>query len=498
MNKKRKSLVLLGAVSSGVAVFAVPSLRSDTTLFEWMNPLPRREYMPIRDEEKMPARRPHAQPQLPQNMGASRFGAPLPGLTREQLEAFGAGEEEFTNVEDIEGGLGPIFNEASCVACHFTGGVGGASDIFVTRFGRQTNGAYDPLETLGGSLLQRKAIVPEVREIVPREANIVVRRQTTPLFGLGLIEAIPDAAIEQNAIEQSRSTRAFRNNNMMGNNMMNRPGGPPHLPLPNSAPNAPPRPNNSVPPNPARPTSTPTTVPSNNYGGELPIRGRVAQVLDVVSGQTRVGRFGWKGQQASILAFSGDAYLNEMGITNRFFPHENAPNGDVKRLAAFDMVKDIEDEADPSSGLSDIDASADFMRFLAAPPQRPLSPSANAGRMLFESTQCATCHKPMMMTGPNSVAALDRKPVWLYSDLLLHDMGALGDGIAQADAGPREFRTPPLWGLRASAPYLHDGRARTIEEAIRAHDGQGAGARNCFLQLTLQQRQQLLEFLGSI
>ena len=103
-----------------------------------------------------------------------------------------------------------------------------------------------------------------------------------------------------------------------------------------------------------------------------------------------------------------------------------------------------------------------------------------------------------MTTGPNAVAALSQKQVFLYSDLLLHDMGTLGDGIAQGAAGTREMKTAPLWGLRLSAPYLHDGRVGTVDQAIRAHEGEGSVPRNRYNQLTTQQRQQLLDFLNSI
>ena len=211
-----------------------------------------------------------------------------------------------------------------------------------------------------------------------------------------------------------------------------------------------------------------------------------------------MGRFGWKAQQATLLAFSGDAYLNEMGITNRFFPHENAPNGDTEKLAAYDRVVDIEDAPDPSTGTSDIDIAADFMRLLAPPPQLPPAPSSLAGSETFRNANCSSCHKPVMMTGASPIAALNRKSLALYSDLLLHDVGSLGDGITQGDAGPREFRTPPLWGLRASGPYLHDGRAKTVDEAIRAHDGEAKKARDVYIQLTPAEKRQLLDFLGSI
>ncbi|MBV9867941.1 MAG: hypothetical protein JO316_21510 [Abitibacteriaceae bacterium] len=432
--------------------------------------------------------------------GTAKFGDPLRGLTTAQLAAFTAGKDEFTNVETIESGLGPIFNESSCVACHFTGATGGASSTFVTRFGRLVNGTFDPLASLGGSLLQAKAIDPSIREVVPSQANVIAHRQTTPLFGLGLIEAIPDDEIRANAVASAPPP---------GGSGGTQPIAPaPSGPAPIGPPPIGPAPINQ-PPTGSLPTNPPPVGirPGTGTGGFQPrdfnlaadgILGRAATITDVVSGQQRVGRFGWKAQQATLLAFAGDAYLNEMGITNRLFPTENAPNGNLAKLKAFDHVKDIEDAVDPTTGRSDIDTVTDFMRYLAPPPTVPFTASASAGSVLFDNINCSGCHKPVMFTGSNSIAALDRKPVPLYSDLLLHDMGSLNDGIAQADAGTDEMRTPPLWGLRASAPYLHDGRAATIEAAILAHDGEALNARDRYAHLTPQQRQQILDFLNSI
>ena len=118
--------------------------------------------------------------------------------------------------------------------------------------------------------------------------------------------------------------------------------------------------------------------------------------------------------------------------------------------------------------------------------------------MLFQQVGCAVCHVPVIPTGLSPVQALNQKPVWLYSDLLLHDMGTLGDGIAQAAAGPTEMRTAPLWGLRASAPYLHDGRAADVDQAIVAHDGEARAARDRYLRLTPSQRRQLVDFLNTL
>ncbi|PYK97112.1 MAG: hypothetical protein DME19_17445, partial [Verrucomicrobia bacterium] len=138
-------------------------------------------------------------PVLPPPPASPQFGDPLPGLTQDQLAAFAAGLDEFLDEETPERGLGPIFNNVSCVVCHSAPAVGGSSAILETRFGRVVYGQFDPLTELGGSLLQQSAIDPRCQEIVPPEANVIAQRQTTPLFGLGLIEAIPDNAILLNA-----------------------------------------------------------------------------------------------------------------------------------------------------------------------------------------------------------------------------------------------------------------------------------------------------------
>lgn len=366
--------------------------------------------------------------------GTPSPGAPLAGLTSAELADFDEGREEFVATETPQGGLGPIFNNDSCVACHSAGGVGGASTQTVTRFGRLAQGSFDDLARLGGSLLQARAIDVAALEHVPREASITTRRVTTPLFGAGLIEAIADDTLEQNA----------------------------RKPQPDG------------------------------------VHGRVSHVLDVTSGTQRVGRFGWKAQHATLLAFAGDAYLNEMGITSRLFPTENAPNGRADLLARFDKVPDPEDEVEPDTGKGDIDHAADFMRLLAPAPTRPATADSLAGQRLFENARCTACHTPVQMTGNHLVAALAHKPVALYSDLLLHDMGPLGDGIVQGTALGRDMRTAPLWGLRLRPAFLHDGRARTIEAAIEAHDGEARPSRSRFQAMTPTEKQQMVAFLRTL
>ena len=362
----------------------------------------------------------------------TQFGDPLPGLTAEQLNLFLDGRDDFEHVEDVAGGLGPIFNRDSCVACHSSPVTGGASTINVTRFGLTVKGKFDSLDSLGGSLLQENAITPEAQELVPSIANVVILRNSTPLFGLGLIGAIPDSEIVRNA-------KAYPNER---------------------------------------------------------IKGRVGWVTDVISGKRMAGRFGWKAQQATVLGFAADAYRNEMGVTNRYFPTENAPNGDLVRLAKTDFVQDPEDA--PATGLADFEKVANFMLFLAAPPVTKPTPVTASGKMLFDVAACSLCHTPTMRTGYNKIAALNNKEVRLYSDLLLHDMGSLGDGIVQETATGRDFRTAPLWGIAQSAPYLHDGRAVTIDEAIKAHDGEGKVSKDRYLKLNKTQQKLLTDFVLSL
>jgi CxxC motif-containing protein (DUF1111 family) len=385
--------------------------------------------------DQIPSRRHRPDPSAVQvRPGGGNPGDPLPGLNDVELLDFAAGKDEFLNVEDAEGGLGPIFNGNSCVSCHSVPAAGGSSATLVTRFGLSDGELFDPLTDLGGSLRQSQAIDPEALELVPDIADVVINRQSTPLLGLGLVEAIPDDAIVANAQRPKRDG----------------------------------------------------------------IRGRVAMVEDLASGGMRVGRFGWKAQLATLLDFAADAYVNEMGITSRIFPTENAPNGNQDLLARFDAVLDPEDKVDEQTGKGDIDHAADFMRLLAPPKRRPPNPSARDGERLFERVGCTGCHTPGFRTGPNTIAALDRKPVPLYSDLLLHDMGSLADGIAQGAASPREMKTAPLWGLRDSGPYLHDGRAETVDAAIRGHEGEAARTRDHYVHLNHREQQQLLDFLETL
>jgi CxxC motif-containing protein (DUF1111 family) len=222
------------------------------------------------------------------------FGDPIAGLTRVEHNRFDVGREDFAEVETVEDGLGPVFNNTSCAICHSTPAVGGDSNILETRFGRLVGGRFDPMTEAGGSLLQSEGIDSAHGcggEVVPPEATVVARRKSTPLFGLGLVDHVPDAALIRLAIEQRLRTP--------------RMAGQPNI------------------------------------------------VRDLASGQRRVGRFGWKAQVATLVSFAADAYLNEMGITSPLLPRENPPNGDVKRLDACDKVAGVEDDGSGVAAFTD-------------------------------------------------------------------------------------------------------------------------------------------------
>jgi CxxC motif-containing protein (DUF1111 family) len=367
--------------------------------------------------------------------GPPDFGQPLANLTADELARFQAGKDDFEEVETVAEGVGPVFNDFSCAACHGVPALGGGSPRLETRFGcLRADGSFDPMTEYGGSLLQtsgigRQAGCEYVAELVPGAATIVARRRATPLFGLGLVDAVPDGVFRLLALAQRLD-----------------PDG---------------------------------------------IAGTVSDVTNRTTGRTAVGKFGWKGQNPTLFQFSGDAYVNEMGVTNPQFPDENCPQGDCSSLSC-----------NPSPGVNDdgsgVQRFADFMTMLAPPPRGPISVDALVGELRFAGIGCASCHVSTLVTGPSPIHALHRVAFHPYSDFLLHDMGSLGDGITQNEATGRLMRTAPLWGLRKITTFLHDGRATTLEAAIAAHDGQGKKARDRFARLSAPEKAQVIAFLNSL
>jgi CxxC motif-containing protein (DUF1111 family) len=422
--------------------------------------------------------------------GAAAAGAPLAGLTAGELALFEAGKKEFEDAEHVADGLGPTMNLGSCGGCHGQPAVGGTSTAqnvqvafateqgatntvpsFITpngpvrevRFVRNPDGTPDggvhDLFTIAG-----RADAPGCKLAQPDFATELARRNLifripTPGFGLGLVEEIPDSAILAN-----RSSDAPRKAEM-------RIGGRPNIVLAGHA----------------------ISGQANKNGND----GTVA-------------RFGWKAQNKSLLLFSGEAYNVEMGITNELFQTER----DETPSCQFATLPNDVTNPDGAGldALGAIEKFAAFSRFLAPPAPSPDMPGGAAsiarGRQLFTQTGCALCHTPSLMTGNAAVAALRQQPVNLYSDLLVHDMGpGLADGVSQGQAGPREFRTAPLWGLGQRLFFLHDGRTTDLKEAIRAHRSGGrltfnaseanAVVRN-FNALSDDAEQDLLNFLRSL
>ncbi len=226
-----------------------------------------------------------------------------------------------------------------------------------------------------------------------------------------------------------------------------------------------------------------------------------------------ITRFGWKAQNKSITMFAGEAYNVEMGITNELFPTAkeedpgcNGPNkpepNDVTRTETNDAIN--QSFNNPLHILADWMEFQVMMRFTDGPQPDPRpSPSAVRGKGVFNDAGCGLCHTPTMQTAPvmNS-AVLQNRPVNLYSDILLHDMGAgLADGISQGLAGPREFRTTPLWGVGQRIFFLHDGRTSDLLEAIEAHRSPGSEANaviDAFNHLRVSDKQAILDFLRSL
>ena len=324
----------------------------------------------------------------------SRPGDPLSTLSDELLNRFELGKILFNQDLTVEGGLGPIFNQTSCGSCH-NNPVGGAGTQTVTRFGFiGKKGGFDPLADLGGSLRQAEAISDECAEIVPPEANVTTLRVTNGSLAYGLVEAILDGDLL--AIRDAQPEAQRGHAHMVSN-------------------------------------------------------------FEDPTDELRVGRFGWKAQVASVLTFSSDASQNEMGLSNRFLPFDNAPNGNEDLLENCDTVADPEDSPD-AEGFEFIDRVTDFQRLLAPPPQTPQS--GMSGETIFNSMGCMICHTPAFTTGNDSETEVPLRnvPIKPYGDFLLHDMGLAGDGIVQGDANGQQLKTPPLWGIAYRNPMWHDGR----------------------------------------
>ena len=316
--------------------------------------------------------------------------------------------------------------------------IGGGGLILEVRAGyRDESGAFRTFDPSGETLMHLFSTPTHgCQPGIPSQATIIARRAPIPLFGAGLVEAIPDETIR--ALEDP--------------------------------------------------------VDRDRDG----ISGRAAIIRDADTGEKRVGRFGWKAQHATLISFGADAYRNEMGITNDLFPTEVAFGIRPEQIRSCDPLPDPEDVADRQTGRRGIDNFASFMRFLAPlPPETPARGTARASGFFQDSRlrqlpRAGAADRPQLESARSTASRCA-----LFSDLLLHDVDT-GDGIPQGAATDREIRTPALWGLRFRRPLLHDGSAVTIEDAIRRHGGEAERARRLFDGLDEPARQSLLAFLRSL
>ena len=368
---------------------------------------------------------------------ALRPGDPLRGVTAYEFAEFRLGLDDFTEVETSEEGLGPAFNAASCAVCHSVPAIGGTSAVLEIRAATtDEEGAFKALDSSGETLMHLFSIPTHgCQPVIPDHATVIARRAPIPVFGAGLVEAIADETILRLA-------------------------------------------------------------DPNDQNGDG-VRGRAAIVTDPATGNQRVGRFGWKAQHATLLAFAADAYRNEMGITNDLFPNEAAYGVSANAMRLCDPLPDPEDRREPATGRRGIDNFESFMKFLAPIERGAVGDLERQGEQIFALTGCAACHIPALETAAHPNRLFDRQVVRLFSDLLLHDIGT-GDGIRQGAAAAAEIRTPALWGLRTRRPLMHDGGSATPEAAIGRHRGEADRSRRTFESLTREQRAALLAFLKSL
>ncbi len=407
---------------------------------------------------------------------------------------FAEAADNFAEPETINDGIGPTFNETACGACHGIPALGGSGNQIERRFGRVTDGIFfgfdDASDNQGGTLRQLfsngaytgpTGVACNIGlDQEPASANIRnVGRRALPLFGLGLIDAMPDGFFDFLAAIEPASTRGI---------------------VLRGIPNFP-------------------------------------DVRDPNQSLTRkrVQRFGIKNQQTNLVSFAGDAYVNEMGITTQScfkgtsilaFAGELMPNNTVAPAGCNggdlapanppgnpnipELTDDTVGECRDAAGkpLSIVQADmANFLFFmenLAPPPRDTSDPIGVAfGSVQFAAAGCINCHLAVPFVTPSRpFNGVPGNTVFFpYSDFLVHDMGALGDGIGNTNdtvATTRLMRTAPLWGARFNTQFLHDGRAHTIREAILAHDGQGRAARNAFAALSTTNQNLLVRFVNSL
>jgi CxxC motif-containing protein (DUF1111 family) len=389
-------------------------------------------------------------PTLAENAGSKSTSN---GIAEPPGDTFALDQLIYERVHDVNSGLGPVFNGRACAECHQNPVSGGASQLTELRAGhKDANGNFvnptvpinDGANMISGrSIINDRAVIPQAQEHIPATEHIRALRAALSTLGDGFVEVIDDSTLLAIADYQAQVSDGR-------------------------------------------------------------IHGEAIQVSVLEApGQTRIGRFGWKDQHSSLLSFIGDAYLNEMGATNRLRPKDTTTVGKV--------TPDPEDVPD-HLGLADIDHFAQFVRGTKVPPRDSVLAAGAAGRdgqMLFDRIGCNVCHVETITTAPAGTIinggalavpdALGNKIIHPFSDFLLHDVGT-GDGIVQnppQDTADK-LRTAALWGLRMRRRYMHDLLSLTLENAIERHRGEAEHVSRRFRELTDPEKQKLFTFLNSL
>ena len=362
---------------------------------------------------------------------------PVAGLSPEQNAIFLRGDIAFNDeVFTTSTGLGPLFVATSCGSCHAGDGKGHTFST-LTRFG-QTTASGNQFLNQGGPQLQHRAIPGFQPEQIPAGATFS-KFMPPANTGLGFLDAVPDATLIALADE----------NDTNGDGISGKP----------------------------------------NWINTPPYA--VIRPAPVIQSGKYIGRFGKKAAAYNLLHQTANAYNQDMGITSVF--------------ESFDTYSGL--SIDPEVAVKTVNEVVFYLQTLKAPVQRNQSSAEiQSGKQIFINTGCAKCHTPVQATGISSIAALSNKTFFPYTDLLLHDMGpGLDDGYTEGSATTAEWRTPPLWGLGLSKNsqgghyfLLHDGRAKTIEEAILLHGGEGSQSKSTFQQLTAKDKAMLIKFLESL
>jgi CxxC motif-containing protein (DUF1111 family) len=428
--------------------------------------------------------------------GPAGAGSFYPSLSANEQAFFTQAQLRFQEIDSVSGalsgepglGLGPTFNGNSCAQCHAQPAVGGSSPgltspqnsipnpqvalatldgatntvpSFITttgpvleaRFVKTSSGTADggvhDLYTITGRSDASGCTLAQPDFADALTSDNVIFRTPTPLFGLGLVEATPDATLQANLAATASQRAALK----------------------------------------------------------------IAGTFNTSGNDGTITRFGWKAQNKSVLMFVGEAYNVEQGVSNELFPNErSAVAGCVFNGSPEDATNILNGNSNSqnfgttvgtaSEMSSDIVNFAVFSRLSAPPTPATSTTSQKNGAADFVTIGCSLCHSPTLTTGQSPYTGMSNVTYSPYSDFALHNMGAgLADGITQGLAGPKMFRTAPLWGLGQRLFFLHDGRTSDLIQAIDAHSSTGSEAVQVIRKynaLTSSQKQDLLNFLRSL